>query len=358
MSDDNKSPKKHAKVAIREPPSKEEWIELDRSVIKGRLVMTEEQQDLLKEFKELVKDIKKPWHDDGELTRWLVARDWDLKKATYMFTESMKWRNKENIDTILDFLPKTNPFFDLLKEYWPHNILSPHRFYTKDGWPVIYEKFGALDFDLVDLMPLDHLVSFHMYTIECVEKERRRCVDLHGCPMGFTLVQDLEGLGIDHISPNAVKILKQIAKIDQDNFPEGLRKVFFVNTPKIFQMGWKLVKGAFDDGVVAKFNFFGDKEEFLPELLKVMTEDNIPVEYGGQAQVELAPGGSVKKYKKLAKEIRVTLKEEKAAEKEGREKEHRDKEHREKESKEKDSKDSKEKDSKDSKDSKEDSNDD
>jgi len=97
-------------------------------------------------------------------------------------------------------------------------------------------------------------------------------------------------------------------------------------------MGWKLVKGAIDDGVVAKFNFFGaDKEEYLPQMLHVMTEDNIPVEYGGKAPVELVPGGSVKKFKKAAKEIRATLKEEKAAEKEGREKEGREKEGRDKE---------------------------
>jgi len=129
----------------------------------------------------------------------------------------------------------------MLKEYWPHSILSPHRFYTKDGWPVIYEKLGALDLDLVDLMPLEHIVSFHMYTIECVEKERRKCVELHGFPMGFTLVQDLEGLGIDHVSPNGVKIFKQIAKIDQDNFPEGLRKVFFLSIhPKSFRWAGSL----------------------------------------------------------------------------------------------------------------------
>jgi len=100
-----------------------------------------------------------------------------------------------------------------------------------------------------------------------------------------------------------------IAKIDQDNFPEGLREVYFVNTPKIFQMGWKLVRGAIDDGVVAKFSFFGEQAEYLPELKKVMTEENIPAEYGGKADVVLSPGGSVKKYKKQAKEIRQANKE-------------------------------------------------
>jgi len=341
MADGSRSPKKAAsdkekdkpkdtkQEKIRDPPPKEEWEPLETSIIKGPVVLTEEQQQKLNTFKEAVKDIKRPYHDDGELCRWLVAREWDLDKATFMFTESMKWRDKEHIDTVLDYLPKTSDFFDILKEYWPHSILSTHRFYTKDGWPVIYERFGKLDLDMVDMMPLQDLILFHMYTIECVEAERRRCAALHGSTLACTLIQDLEGLGLDHIGPNGVKIFKTIAKIDQDNFPEGLRKVFFVNTPKIFQMGWKLVRGSLDDGVVAKFAFFGDKDEYLPELRKVMTDENIPTEYGGKADVMLTPGGSVKKYKKIAKELRQSSKN-KAKDKE-REKEQEKEQEKEKE---------------------------
>jgi len=235
-----------------------------------------------------------------------------------MFTASMEWRTQEEIDDILEALPKTNEHYEMLREYWPNSILCPQRSYTRDGWPVIYERFGALDLDLVDLVPIRDLMLFHMFTIESIEAERRKCVEKHGFPMGFVLVQDLEGLGLDHIGPNGVKVFKMIAKIDQDNFPEGLRKVFFVNTPKLFQMAWKLVKSAIDDGVVAKFSFFGGQEEFLPELQKVVNDENIPEEYGGTQKVALAPGGSVKKYKKLAKE-REKLKKEKQKEKDNEE---------------------------------------
>jgi len=240
-----------------------------------------------------------------------------LKKATAMFTESMKWRTQEGIDDILETLPKTNEHFDMLKEYWPNSILAPQRSYTRDGWPVIYERFGKLDLDLVDIMPLRDLMLFHMFTIESMEAERRKCVERHGFPMGFVLVQDLDGLGLDHIGPNGVKVFKSIAKIDQDNFPEGLRKVYFINTPKIFQMAWKLVKSAIDDGVVAKFSFFGGQEEYLPEIRKAVSDENIPIEYGGAQQVDLSPGGSVKKYKKILKDKAKAAKEEK--EKEARE---------------------------------------
>jgi len=331
---DSKSPRKdpskgktprEKKISDKDKDEKEgdEWEELDPSVIKGRLILNDEQKAKLEEFKAQVKDCTRPYHDDGELTRWLVAREWDLKKAVAMFTESMKWRTKEGIDTILETCPQTNEYFEILNDYWPHSVLSTRRYFTRDGWPVMYEKFGALDLDMVDIMPLSDLIQFHMYTIEKVEEERRKAVEKHGFSMGFTLIQDLEGLGLDHIGPNGVKVFKTIAKIDQDNFPEGLRKVYFVNTPKIFQVGWKLVKSAIDDGVVAKFNFFGGQEEYLPELRKVMTDENIPEEYGGKAHVELKPGGSVKKYKKQAKEIKQNKKDEK--EKEKHEKEEKEK---------------------------------
>jgi len=315
---DMKSPRLKAKEPVkeREVPGPQEWEEIDTSIIKGRLIINDEQKEILEEFKVLVKDIKKPHHNDGELCRWLVARNWDLKKAHFMFTESMKWREKESIDSVLDTLPKSNEYFEILNDYWPHSILSGHRFYTRDGWPVMYERFGKLDLDLVDLMPIHDLMMFHMYTIESVEKERRRCVEKHGFSMGFTLVQDLGDLGIEHFGPNGVKVFKTIAKIDQDNFPEGLRKVYFVNTPKVFRVGWDLVKSAIDEGVVAKFCFFGGQEEYLPELKKVMSDDNIPEEYGGKAKVDLSPGGSVKKYKKLAKEIKHEIRDREKREKE------------------------------------------
>ena len=94
--DGSSKKKKKEKTEEKNEP---EWEELDASIIKGRLVLTDEQKEILEQFKVNVADCKRPYHDDGELCRWLVAREWDLKKATFMFTESMKWRTQEVCNT-------------------------------------------------------------------------------------------------------------------------------------------------------------------------------------------------------------------------------------------------------------------
>lgn len=46
-------------------------------------------EEMKKEAKEYIGD-----DDDFTLVRFLIARQWDVKKATEMYTASKKWRNK------------------------------------------------------------------------------------------------------------------------------------------------------------------------------------------------------------------------------------------------------------------------
>ena len=59
---------------------------------------------------------------------------------------------------------------------------------------------------------------------------------------GITILCDLTGLGIHNLTPSVYKIVQMIAKIDQDNYPENLAKMYIINAPVMFNMVWKVVR--------------------------------------------------------------------------------------------------------------------
>ena len=63
---------------------------------------SEEQLKVLAEFRSAVKNMgcSNPPYDDAYLLRFLRARKFDLTKALQMWTNFIKWRGENNIDTI------------------------------------------------------------------------------------------------------------------------------------------------------------------------------------------------------------------------------------------------------------------
>lgn len=55
----------------------------------------EKEKNAIKEFREKCGDKVKPGHSDWYLARFLIARKWDMGKATELFINAMKWREEE-----------------------------------------------------------------------------------------------------------------------------------------------------------------------------------------------------------------------------------------------------------------------
>jgi hypothetical protein len=100
----------------------------------------DKEKDALKEFREKCKDYIRPEHSDWYLSRFLIARKWDMSKSVELFCNAMKWREAEKIDDLVDSFPE-DYWYDFLKSYWPTSI-SPDRYhYTKDGVSCKYTLF-------------------------------------------------------------------------------------------------------------------------------------------------------------------------------------------------------------------------
>lgn len=56
---------------------------------------TDKEKDAIKTMREQCAKHIKPEHTDWYLSRFLIARKWDMAKATELFNNAMKWREEE-----------------------------------------------------------------------------------------------------------------------------------------------------------------------------------------------------------------------------------------------------------------------
>jgi len=100
-----------------------------------------------------------------------------------------------------------------------------------------------------------------------------------------TACEDLLGIGLSHLP--LVSVLGGFTSIDNDNYPETLRKVVIANVPYSFSMLWKAVEYLWDAKQIAKFQFVSGDYEYTPLLLQILTPDNLLISHGGTFDYKL-----------------------------------------------------------------------
>eukprot|EP01121_Diplochlamys_sp_Union-15-3_P011711 TRINITY_DN3424_c0_g1_i7.p1 TRINITY_DN3424_c0_g1~~TRINITY_DN3424_c0_g1_i7.p1 ORF type:complete len:434 (-),score=96.89 TRINITY_DN3424_c0_g1_i7:74-1375(-) len=248
--------------------------------------LTDDEKKLIKELREKIKDYLKENHTDDYLIRWLKARDMDVSKAAEMFINSMKWRISRDVDNI-DKITKRK-YYPAMKEYWPSSVHGR----TKDGWLVYWERLGKCDAKgVMNTFPEDFLIDYHIYRMEEIEKLRYNIYKEKGYTGGAVIIQDFSGLGWGHVYNPALAAIKKVFAIDADNYPEFLRRCYFINCPKIFTMLWAIVKPWVDKRTLDKIKILGSNYQ---EALDTINPEDIPDYLGGPKKGLVPPGGPCK----------------------------------------------------------------
>uniref|UniRef100_A0A6B2L6M4 CRAL-TRIO domain-containing protein n=1 Tax=Arcella intermedia TaxID=1963864 RepID=A0A6B2L6M4_9EUKA len=257
---------------------------------------SKEEKEKIRAFKEAVEEYNKG-DTSLELTRWLIARKWDHDAAVSAYINSMKWREKEKIDTILEWFPETK-HYAFLSEYWPLSLLPTQHappLRTNDGYQVIFERLGAMSPHIVQVAPKDDLMNFHFYIQELTAKERKKVLfeEKDGSTYcGAVFIQDLHGLSMGHLSSQIYHLLSLHSSYDSNNYPETIRRVYFINTPSVFSYAWKMAKKLIDPVTLERVVILGSN--YQEELKKVIPPDSLPKEYGGELDYLPKGGGSIK----------------------------------------------------------------
>ena len=219
--------------------------------------------------------------EPGVCLRFLRARKLKVEKALKMLRDCLAWREANDVDAILD-----EPLD--LEEFKTNARMYPASYHGRDvlGRPVYIERTGSAKFaDLVKKLGHDGFVKMHL---RAMEYQSRVLLPAASADAGRLVskmcnVIDVGELSLyDTVSHSEVlTVLRKIAQIDQDYYPENLGATLVVHAPWSFTAAWAVVKPFLDAKTAAKFKVLGTGDAGVEKLTKVLGEGKVPAFLGG-----------------------------------------------------------------------------
>ena len=254
---------------------------------------------------------------DRDVQRFLTARHSDAKKASESMRKRVEWYNtpvsKFKIDN-----PRLRPrdmgvtATDSKEVQFGECFPCANIGQDKEGHPIYWEKSGFGECLLSSLCCVsgangywflflfllfvsvvsagwgkvkkhfthDELTCRHIRVMEILRERCRRLSLREGKVIEQQVfVMDFKG-GPLFVDWGSLKQLQEVMTIDEQYYPDTVKHLFIINAPPYFNTLFSIIRPWMNPLDIAKIQILG--EDFLPVLSRFISEEVIPVEYGGR----------------------------------------------------------------------------
>ncbi|KAJ8385956.1 hypothetical protein AAFF_G00177770 [Aldrovandia affinis] len=211
--------------------------------------------------------------NDQFLLRWLRARNFNVQKAEAMLRKHLEFRKHMKADTITT-------------EWKPPEVIEKHLSggmcgYDRDGNPIWYDVIGPVDpKGLMLSASKQDFIKSKVRDCEMLQKECDLQTEKVGRNVeGITMIYDCEGLGLKHLYKPAIETYGEVLIMFEENYPEGLKRLFVIKAPKLFPVAYNLIKHFLCEETRRKISILGGNWQEV--LKKHIDPEQLPAVYGG-----------------------------------------------------------------------------
>lgn len=238
--------------------------------------LSPKQAEALEQFRAKIQDILPllPAQHDHFLLRWLRARNFNVQKSEAMLRKHVEFRKHMKVDTIITEWRAP----EVIEKYLSGGMCG----YDREGSPIWYDVIGPVDPKGLFLSASKQdFIKSKIRDCEMLQKECNLQSERLGRNVeSITMIYDVEGLGLKHLWKPAIETYGEILQMFEDNYPEGLKRLFVIKAPKLFPVAYNLVKHFLSENTRQKIYILGANWQEV--LLKHIDAEELPAYYGGK----------------------------------------------------------------------------
>jgi len=202
-----------------------------------------------------------------------------------MLKANIEYRLEHNVPgvsvltDVADVLENPDVTYPDLAQYYPHGNMG----FDKQGRPVTYKLWGNFEvWNLKKLTALDNLTKFHIWEQEHLFNDMIAWGEERGyhCET-ITAVIDIKGMKLRQITKDFLYLVKAMAGVDQNHYPERMGCTYIINCPSMFSFVWKGIVPWLDKETAAKIKILASEKEWRPVLDETVGNEMLPPLYGG-----------------------------------------------------------------------------
>ncbi|KAL8491382.1 hypothetical protein ACS0TY_023129 [Phlomoides rotata] len=197
---------------------------------------------------------------DATISRYLRARNWNVKKAVKMLNASLKWRQ--------EYKPEDIRWDDVAMEAETGKIYRSN-YKDKSGRPVLVMRPRCQNSKSIK--------GQIKYLVYCMENA---IIDFPEDQEQMIWLIDFHGFNLSHIS---IKVTKETAYVLQEHYPERLGVAILYDAPKIFEPFWMVAKPFLEPKTANKVKFgYADDANTSKMMNELFDMEVVESAFGGK----------------------------------------------------------------------------